>query len=107
MLSLSNADTGYEDFAEVIPYNFVESVIERVYFEKRYFKDFMTKNLLTEQYGDLTYNKFIAAFNKLDVGMSSTLEEQFRVYKRECFLHGECRKFGRERSAARGSNFID
>ena len=72
-------DTGYEDFAEEIPYSFNKSTIT--------------------QFGDLNYNTFISSFNALDVGIQNTLEEQFRVYKRECFLQGKCRKFGKQRAA--------
>ena len=61
------------------PYNYLESVIQ--------------------QFGDLNYDNFVSSFNALDVGMKNTLEEQFRVYKRECFLQGKCRKFDKQRTA--------
>ena len=81
-----DTDTGYEDFAENIPYNFLESVFH--------------------QFGDLNYNNFVSSFNALDVGMKNTLEEQFRVYKRECFLQGKCRKFGKQRSVGSVLNIL-
>ena len=42
------------------------------------------------QFGDLTFNEFVANFNQLDVGLGQSHEEQFRVYKRECYLFGDC-----------------
>ena len=43
-------------------------------------------------YGDLTYIEFINQFDKLDVGLGQSLEEQFRVYKRECFFDPQCQR---------------
>ena len=44
-----------------------------------------------DQYGDLTYNQFKKKYADLDVGLGQTFEEEYRVYKRECYLYGKCK----------------
>ena len=44
-----------------------------------------------DQFGDLTYNQFKKKYADLDVGLGQTYEEEYRVYKRECYLYGTCK----------------
>ena len=46
-------------------------------------------------FGDLSYVKFIEQYDQLNVGLDQSLEEQFRIYKRECFLSSACQPLAR------------
>ena len=60
------------------------------------------------RYGDLGYDSFLAAYDDLGVNLSQTFEEKFRVYKRECFNQGVCKKRkGVQRSIERTANQWD
>ena len=92
LLSFSSGDddydSGYVDFATNIPYHFIKEKIKEL--------------------GDLNYETFIASHPELNVGLASTLEEQYRVYKRECFLHNTCRvRKTQQRSLSRNANAWD
>ena len=61
-----------------------------------------------QQYGDLSYDSFLAAYDDLGVNLRQTFEEKFRVYKRECFTQGVCKKRkGVQRSIERTANQWD
>ena len=51
--------------------------------------------------GRIGFKDFTREFNAIDVGIGQTAEEQFRVYARDCFNFGSCRKADRNV----GSNF--
>ena len=55
---------------------------------------------ILNRFGDLTFNEFVENFNQLDVGLGQSHEEQFRVYKRECYLFGEC-NYAKQRQVTR------
>ena len=43
-----------------------------------------------DQYGILKYNQFVKKFKDLDVGLGQSLEEQYRTYRRDCYLYSSC-----------------
>ena len=50
-------------------------------------------------FGDLSFVEFIEQYDQLNVGLDQSLEEQFRIYKRECFLSSACQPLARNLAA--------
>ena len=48
-----------------------------------------------QRLGRIGFKEFTREFKHLDVGIGQSAEEQFRVYARDCFNFGSCRKANR------------
>lgn len=60
-----------------------------------------------KKFGKLSMEGFEKKFKDLDVGLGLSMEESYRVWARDCFNFGECRKRGKRTSAIRPANDID
>jgi len=51
---------------------------------------FTMENL--RNFGHFSFAQFVENFDEIDAGLDESMEEQYRIFQRECFHFGNCKK---------------